>query len=101
MQDDMAQLRDYVGTQSGLEVTMKSPLARALETARIDRSLKTSSLDRFDGSSYPSEFLNTFDRRMAFYGHSEVAHCNFSLHAYKARLSDGTIIFHLDPMTLG
>lgn len=43
----------------------------------IDRSLKTPSHDHFDESSNPSGFLNTFDGRMAFYGHSEVARCQF------------------------
>lgn len=34
-------------------------------------------MDHFDESSDPSGFLNTFDERMAFYGHSETARCQF------------------------
>lgn len=77
MQDDMAQLRDHVRAQSGFDVVSESPLTRAVETARIDRTLKIPSIDQFDGSSDPSGFLNTFDGRMALYGHSEITRCQF------------------------
>lgn len=77
MHDEMAQMRDYMRTQSGFEAPIESPLARNIEVAKIDRTLKTPSLDHFDRSSDPSGFLNTFDGRMAFYGHSEMARCQF------------------------
>lgn len=77
MQEEMAQMRDYMRTQSGFEAPIESPLVRNIEIAKIDRTLKTLSLDHFDGSSDPSGFLNTFDGRMAFYGHSETARCQF------------------------
>ncbi|XP_074362650.1 uncharacterized protein LOC141702951 [Apium graveolens] len=77
MQEDMAQLRDLVKTQSRFEALVESPLSRSIEKAKIDRNLKPPTLDQFDGSTDPSGFLNTFDGRMAFYGHSEVARCQF------------------------
>ncbi|XP_074377708.1 uncharacterized protein LOC141719230 [Apium graveolens] len=77
MQEDMAQLRDLVKTQSRFEAPVESPLSRSIEKAKIYRTLKTPALDQFDGSTDPSGFLNTFDGRMASYGHSEVARCQF------------------------
>ncbi|XP_074352203.1 uncharacterized protein LOC141691377 [Apium graveolens] len=77
MQEDMAQLRDLVKMQSRFEAPVESPLSRSIEKAKIDRTLKTPTVDQFDGSTDPSGFLNTFDGRMAFYGHSEVARCQF------------------------
>ncbi|XP_074336384.1 uncharacterized protein LOC141673532 [Apium graveolens] len=63
--------------QSGFETVSESPLSIVLEKARIDRTLKTPSLDHFDGSSDPLAFLNTFDGRMVFFGHSKIVRCQF------------------------
>lgn len=70
----MAQLWDYVQTQSVFKVSLESPLIRTVERAKIDKTLKTPSLD---GSSNLLGFLNTFNGQKAFYGHSEVDRCQF------------------------
>ncbi|XP_074377700.1 uncharacterized protein LOC141719221 [Apium graveolens] len=77
MQEEIAQMRSIMRNQSGFETISESPLSLLLEKARIDRTLKTPSLDHFDGSSDPLAFFNTFDGRMAFFGHSEIARCQF------------------------
>lgn len=77
LQDDVAQMRNLIQNPSAGEISTESPLTRAIEKARIDRTLKTPSVDQFDGSSDPTSFLNTFDGRMSFYGPSEVARCRF------------------------
>ncbi|XP_074374330.1 uncharacterized protein LOC141714711 [Apium graveolens] len=70
-------MRTLMRNQAGFETVSESPLSLVLEKACIDRTLKTSALDHFDGSSNPLAFLNTFDGRMAFFGHSEIARCQF------------------------
>ncbi|KAL8110540.1 hypothetical protein AgCh_026314 [Apium graveolens] len=77
MQEEIAQMRTIMRNQSGFETISESPLSLILEKARIDRTLKTPALDHFDGSSDPLAFLNTFDECMAFFGHSEIARCQF------------------------
>ncbi|XP_074356705.1 uncharacterized protein LOC141696464 [Apium graveolens] len=77
MQEEIAQMRTIMRNQSGFEIVSESPLSLVLEKARIDRTLKMPALDHFDGSSDPLAFLNTFDGRMAFFGHSEIARCQF------------------------
>ncbi|XP_074374486.1 uncharacterized protein LOC141714889 [Apium graveolens] len=77
MQEKIAQMRTLMRNQAGFETVSESPLSLVLEKARIDRTLKTPALDHFDGSSDPLAFLNTFDGRMAFFGHSEIARCQF------------------------
>ncbi|XP_074362987.1 uncharacterized protein LOC141703346 [Apium graveolens] len=77
MQEEIAQMRTLMRNQAGFETVSESPLSLVLEKARIDRTLKTPALDHFDGSSDPLAFLNTFDGRMAFFGHSEIARCQF------------------------
>ncbi|KAL8098061.1 hypothetical protein AgCh_030993 [Apium graveolens] len=77
MQEEIAQMRTLMRNQEGFETVSESPLSLVLEKARIDRTLKTPALDHFDGSSDPLAFLNTFDGRMAFFGHSEIDRCQF------------------------
>ncbi|KAL8094931.1 hypothetical protein AgCh_036442 [Apium graveolens] len=77
MQEEISQMHTIMRNQSGFETVSESPLSLVLEKSRIDRTLKTPALDHFDGSSDPLAFLNTFDGRMAFFGHSEVARCQF------------------------
>ncbi|XP_074326812.1 uncharacterized protein LOC141664756 [Apium graveolens] len=77
MQEEIAQMLTLMRNQAGFETVSESPLSLVLEKARIDMTLKTPTLDHFDGSSDPLAFLNTFDGRMAFFGHSEVARCQF------------------------
>lgn len=62
MQEDMAQLRNLVQTQSRFDIPVESPLSLSIEKVNIDRPLKNPALDQFDGSTDPSGFLNTFDR---------------------------------------
>ena len=59
------------------EIPSESPLSEDLEGAKINRRLKIPPINQFDGSSDPNDFSNTFDERMAFYGHSDVAQCRF------------------------
>lgn len=73
----MAQLRDLIHTQSRFETPAESRLSRSIEKSKIDGTLKTPAIDQFDGSADPLWVLNTFDGRMAFYGHSKVAWCQF------------------------
>ncbi|XP_074342949.1 uncharacterized protein LOC141680690 [Apium graveolens] len=77
MQEEIAQMRTLMRNQAGFQTISESPLSLMLEKARIDRTLKTPALDHFDGSSDPLAFLNTFDGRMAFFGHSKIARCQF------------------------
>lgn len=77
IREDLEACRTFIRNQAGQEISSESPLSRDIEIARIDRTLKMPSLDHFDGTSDPSGFLNTFDGRMAFFGHSEVARCQF------------------------
>lgn len=55
----------------------ESPLMERIENAKINRDLKVPPIDSFDGSTDPSDFINLFDGRMDFFGHSEVARCRF------------------------
>ena len=77
LQNDIALCKDFIRTQSGAEIPSESPLSEDLEGAKINRRLKIPPINQFDGSTDPSDFLNTFDGRMAFYGHSDVARCRF------------------------
>lgn len=77
-EEDMALIKNFIRTQSGgLEVVTESPLAEYIENAKINRDLKVPPIESFDGSTDPSDFINLFDGRMDFFGHSEVARCRF------------------------
>lgn len=55
----------------------ESPLAEYNENAKINRDLKVPPIESFDGSTDPTDFINLFDGKMNFYGHSEVARSRF------------------------
>ncbi|XP_074369539.1 uncharacterized protein LOC141710961 [Apium graveolens] len=55
----------------------ESPLSVKIENAKINRDLKVPPINSFDGSTDPSDFINLFDGRMDFFGHSEMARCRF------------------------
>lgn len=83
-EEDVALLKNFIRTQSGgLEVISESPLAELIENAKINRELKVPPIESFDGSTDPSDFINLFDGRMDFFGHSEVARCRFFLTCLK------------------
>lgn len=76
--DDLSLIKNYIRTQSGgIEVASESPLSVKIENAKINRDLKAPPIESFDGSSDPSDSINLFDKRMDFFGHSEVARCRF------------------------
>ena len=78
LQDDVALCKNFIRTHStGLEVSHESPLSEDIESSKIDRRLKVPPIEQFDGSSDPADFINLFDGRMSFYGHSDVARCRF------------------------
>lgn len=78
LKDDIALVKSFIRTQSGgLETPLESPLSEEIEHAKINRDLKVPPIELFDGSSDPSDFINVFDGRMSFFGHSEVARCRF------------------------
>ena len=54
-----------------------SPLSEDIEIAKIDRHLKIPSIEQFDGTTDPLDFINMFDARMSFFGHAEIARCCF------------------------
>lgn len=72
--DDLSLIKNYIRTQSeGMKVASKSPLPVKTENANINRELKVPYIDSFDGYADPSYFINLFDGRMDFFGHSEIA----------------------------
>ena len=78
LQSDFAVFKDFMRTQTGgVELPSESPLSEDIENAKIDRHLKIPSIDQFDGSTDPSDFINLFDGRMSFCGHPDVARCRF------------------------
>lgn len=48
-------------------------MTKRIERAKINRDLKVPSIDRFDGSTDPADFIHVFNRRMTFYGQSDIA----------------------------
>lgn len=60
-----------------MEVPTESPLSEEIEAACINRDLKIPPITQFDGTTDPNDFLNIFDGRMSFYGHSDIARCRF------------------------
>ncbi|XP_074342795.1 uncharacterized protein LOC141680478 [Apium graveolens] len=76
--DDLSLIKNYIRTQSGgIEVPSESPLSVKIKNAKINRDLKVPPIESFDGSTDPSDFINLFDGRMDFFGHSEVDRCRF------------------------
>lgn len=77
-EDDVLMFKDFIKTHSGeTDVSLKSPLSKRIERAKINKDLKVPSIDQFDGSANPAYFIHLFDGRMAFYGHSDVARCHY------------------------
>ena len=75
---EVAQLRDQVRTGSGsLDVSSESPLSEEIENYMLDKHLKIPTIGQFDGTTAPSDFINQFDGRMSYYGHSQISRCRF------------------------
>ena len=74
----MTALKKLVKTRSGgLEVPGDSPLSEDIENAKIDMHLKIPSIEQFDGTIDPVDFINMFDARMSFFGNAEIARYHF------------------------
>lgn len=77
-EDDVLMFKDFIRTHSReVEVSSESPLSRKIEKAKINMVLKVPSIDQFDGYADPAYFIHLFDGRMPFYGHSDVAKCQY------------------------
>ena len=75
---EMAALRELVKAQSGgVETAAIIPLSEDIENAKVDMNLKIPSIELFDGTTDPLDFLNMFDGRMSFFRHEEIARCRF------------------------
>lgn len=74
---DLAMCKDLMRTHCGLEVPNESPLSEDIENAKIDRRLKIPSIEPFDGTTNPLDFINVIDGRMSFFGHSDMVKCRF------------------------
>ncbi|XP_017216818.2 uncharacterized protein LOC108194379 [Daucus carota subsp. sativus] len=75
---EVAQLREQVKTgSSGLDVPSESPLSEEIESYMLDKNLKIPNIGQFDGTTAPSDFINQFDGRMSYYGHSQISRCRF------------------------
>nr|XP_017245509.1 PREDICTED: uncharacterized protein LOC108217176 [Daucus carota subsp. sativus] len=76
--EEFALMKEQLKSQPrGFDFPSGNPLSIDIENAKIDRNIKIPSVELFDGSTDPSDFLNMFDGRMSFCGHSEVARCRF------------------------
>lgn len=74
----MVLFKDFIKTHSREIVTASgNPLTKRTEKAKINRDLKVPNIEQFDGSADPADFVHVFDGRMAFYGHSDVARCQY------------------------
>lgn len=77
-EDDVLLFKDFIRTRSGeIEVSSESPLSKRIERTKIKRDLKVPSINQFDGSADPADFIHLFDCHMAFYGHSDEVKCQY------------------------
>ena len=75
---EVAQLREQVKTgSSSLDVPSESPLSEEIESYMLDKNLKIPNIGQFDGTTAPSDFINQFDGRMSYYGHSQISRMPF------------------------